>query len=199
MISFTVSTKAQLARSLFDTPKHKADVHTAGPHDPRWLISLLLVMIAVGHIPQTQMHLKEAPYMGVLFILFTATCLLVAAGLALTGSLYWYTLAGGVCLAAVFAYVATRLVAFPQMSDHVGAWTEALALPFVSIELVVACAAALVVRGDVPSSVASDYVARRTPPTKRARTISQVDAGVELHGSTSSALVSPPASRSARW
>lgn len=45
----------------------------------RWLIVSLMVLAGVSHIPVTAEHLREAPYMGVLFIAFTVASLGIAA------------------------------------------------------------------------------------------------------------------------
>jgi len=85
-----------------------------------------IVVAAVAHIPVIAPHLEEAPYMGVLFIALTAVCLTLGAAIATTNATWAYQSAAGVCGAAVLAYAATRLVAFPQLADDVGNWFEPL-------------------------------------------------------------------------
>jgi hypothetical protein len=46
----------------------------------------------------------------------------------------WYLVAVVLSVAAVAAYVATRLIAFPELADDVGAWTEPLGLVSISAE-----------------------------------------------------------------
>jgi hypothetical protein len=91
----------------------------------------------------TAEHLQEAPYMGVLFVMFTVAALLLAGGLAYGRSEIGYVVAAALCAAAVGAYVATRLVAFPLLSDDVGAWTEPLGLLCITTESAVVVMAGL--------------------------------------------------------
>src|SRR5258708_7799802 len=90
----------------------------------RWVVIGLLVTAAVAHIPVTPEHLHEAPYMGVLFIAFTVAALAIALALAAGPSAFKYAFAGTLCVAAVLAYAATRIIAFPQLADDVGMWGE---------------------------------------------------------------------------
>jgi len=77
----------------------------------------------------------------VLFILITTACVLLA-GVSLTSAHpAGPTLAGLVCGAAIVGYVATRLVAFPQLADDVGNWLEPLGVVAVLSEAVVVGAA----------------------------------------------------------
>ena len=103
----------------------------------RWLVVALLAVAAVAHIPLVGEHLMEAPYMGVLFVLFTAAALLTAGALALKASALRYAAATGLCAAAVVTYAATRLVAFPQLADDVGAWAEPLGVLSIAVEAAV--------------------------------------------------------------
>jgi uncharacterized membrane protein HdeD (DUF308 family) len=103
----------------------------------RWSVIGLLVIAGLAHIPVIPEHLKEAPYMGVLFILFTVTALTVAGALARSSTYLTYAIAVGLCASAIGAYVATRLVAFPQLSDDVGAWMEPLGLLSIAAEATV--------------------------------------------------------------
>ncbi|MFL6109425.1 MAG: hypothetical protein ACJ72D_05985 [Marmoricola sp.] len=100
-----------------------------------------ILVAAVAHIPVIAPHLDEAPYMGVLFIALTAVCLSLGAAIAASDSTWAYQSAAAVCGAAVLAYAATRLVAFPQLADDVGNWFEPLGVVSVLSEsLVVAFA-----------------------------------------------------------
>jgi hypothetical protein len=112
----------------------------------RWVTVALLAIAGLGHIPLIRVHLSEAPYMGVLFILFTIAALSLAAALALKRSAIWYALGGALCLSGLCAYVATRLIAFPMLSDDVGAWGEPLGVLCVTTELAATVMAALEVR-----------------------------------------------------
>ena len=100
----------------------------------RWLVIALLVIAAVAHIPVTPEHLHEAPYMGVLFIAFTVAALAIAVALATGPSAFKYACAALLCIAAVMAYAATRLIAFPQLADDVGMWGEPLGVLSIATE-----------------------------------------------------------------
>jgi hypothetical protein len=100
----------------------------------RWGIIALLLVAALAHIPVVPDHLREAPYMGVLFILFSIAAFAVATVLAARPSRVWYLVAVVLSVAAVAAYVATRMIAFPELADDVGAWTEPLGLVSISAE-----------------------------------------------------------------
>jgi len=107
---------------------------------------LAAVIAAAAHVPVIAPHLEEAPYMGVLFVLFSLACLGIAATVAVRPSTWAYGAAAGVCGAGVLTYAATRLVAFPQLADDVGSWFEPLGVVSVLSELVVvACAARLLI------------------------------------------------------
>lgn len=113
-----------------------------------------IAVAAVAHIPVIAPHLEEAPYMGVLFIALTAACLTLGAAIAATDATWAYRSAAAVCGAAVLAYAATRLVAFPQLADDVGNWFEPLGVvSVVSETLVVALALLVLHRRSSGSSV----------------------------------------------
>jgi hypothetical protein len=100
----------------------------------RWLVVGLLLVAGAAHVPVIPEHLKEAPYMGVLFILFTVSVVALAGALVRSSSYLTYAVAVALCAAGIVAYVATRLVAFPQLSDDVGAWIEPLGVLSIATE-----------------------------------------------------------------
>ncbi len=107
----------------------------------RLLLGAAALLAAIAHVPIIGPHLDEAPYMGVLFILLTAACLLLA-GFTLTNSHpAGPTLAALVCGGAIIGYAATRLVAFPQLADDVGNWLDPLGVVAVLAEAIVVAAA----------------------------------------------------------
>jgi hypothetical protein len=112
----------------------------------RWAVIALLFIASIAHIPVIPEHLKEAPYMGVLFIAFTLAAFGVATAMAANPSRGWYLVTIALCTAAVGAYVATRLVAFPQLADDVGAWTEPLGLVSICAETAAVALSLLAVR-----------------------------------------------------
>lgn len=105
-----------------------------------------IAVAAVAHIPVIAPHLDEAPYMGVLFIVFTGACLALGITIALSNNTWAYRASAAVCGAGVVTYAATRLVAFPQLSDDVGNWWEPLGIASVVSEAVVVGLALLVLR-----------------------------------------------------
>ncbi|MDH2442626.1 hypothetical protein QDR37_01580 [Amnibacterium sp. CER49] len=92
----------------------------------RHLLAFLAAVAAFAHVPVIAPHLDEAPYMGVLFILLTVGCLVLGLAALVRDSSAVYTASAVVCGLAVIGYVATRLVAFPMLSDDVGDWFEPL-------------------------------------------------------------------------
>jgi hypothetical protein len=73
--------------------------------------------------------------MGWFFGCFVVLCaaLIVPVWLHDTWLIYWITVV--LCITAVLAYVATRLVAFPDMSGHVGDWFDPWGMVGVTSEL----------------------------------------------------------------
>lgn len=117
----------------------------AGPPVPprsRWALVVLLCAAAAAHIPLLPDHLQQASYMGVLFAAFTFTALGLAAALTLDAGPRALAAAGVLCLAAVTTYVATRIVAFPQLGDDVGAWWEPLGVLAILTEIAAVAVAA---------------------------------------------------------
>lgn len=111
-------------------------------HSPaRWLLAPAAVVAAAAHIPVIGPHLREAPYMGVLFIVLTIGCTVLAAAVLARDSAAIYTLAILTCGLAVAGYIATRLTAFPMLTDDVGNWTEPLGLVSIASETIVVIAA----------------------------------------------------------
>lgn len=112
----------------------------------RSLVVVAAVVAALAHIPVIAPHLHEAPYMGVLFVVLTVACLSLAAVLLIHDSARVYALAILTCGPAVIGYAATRLVAFPMLSDDVGNWLEPLGVVAIVSESVVVAAAYLSLR-----------------------------------------------------
>jgi hypothetical protein len=103
------------------------------------------VVAAAAHVPVIGEHLREAPYMGVLFAVFTVACAGLAAVAMARPNAAVYAAAASLCGGAVAVYAATRLVAFPQLADDLGDWFTPLGMVSVAAELVVV-ASALVLR-----------------------------------------------------
>jgi hypothetical protein len=118
------------------------------PIDPFRLIAVTsLLAAAVAHVPVTPEHLREAPYMGVAFIAFSVAATLLAVAVAATDRPLLYGATMGLCAAAIFVYAMTRMVAFPQLSDDVGNWSETLGVISVATEMIALVASGLTVAG----------------------------------------------------
>jgi multicopper oxidase len=94
----------------------------------RFTVAAACLTAAAAHVPVTEDHLHEAPYIGVLFIVLTAACVLLAATLLVRDAKAVYTAVVVTCAAAVGAYVWSRSVGLPEIHDDVGNWTEPLGL-----------------------------------------------------------------------
>ena len=112
----------------------------------RWVLAGAALVAAAAHVPVIAPHLDEAPYMGVLFIVLTAACSVLAVAAVVRDARPVYALAAVTCGLAVAGYAATRLVAFPQLGDDVGNWLEPLGVVSVAAELVVVAAAVSALR-----------------------------------------------------
>jgi hypothetical protein len=94
----------------------------------------LALVAGLAHVPVTPEHLREAPYIGVMFIVLTTACVLLAAALLIVDSvLVWSTL-GVTTMVAVVAYAVSRTIGLPLMADDVGNWLEPLGIVSVVTE-----------------------------------------------------------------
>ena len=112
----------------------------------RYPAAALAVVAGLVHVPVTPDHLAEAPYVGVLFIALTVSCLLLAVLLQLADSRGAWGFSATTCGLAVVAYVASRSVALPQMADDVGNWLEPLGVAAVLSESAVVVLSLLALR-----------------------------------------------------
>jgi hypothetical protein len=104
----------------------------------RWVAAAGLLVTAAVHVGIAPEHLREAPYAGALFIALSVAA--VACAVVLTGTnhpLVW-TAAAALSLAALLAYVSSRSVGLPALSDDVGDWLNPLGLAAVLAETAVA-------------------------------------------------------------
>jgi len=113
----------------------------------RWLAAVCLAVIAGVHIAIAPEHLHEAPYAGVLFLVLAAAAL-VAAGLVLTTNhpLVW-TATAALSLSALVAYLMSRSVGLPSLSDDIGDWLNPLGVIAVVCETAVVLIAGYAQRG----------------------------------------------------
>ena len=125
--------------------------------DARWLVALAALVAAGAHLPVIAPHLSEAPYMGEEFIVLTVACTLLAVAVPTCDSVAAYALAALTGALAIAGYLATRMVAFPQLSDDVGNWLEPLGIVSICAEATMLAAAL--------SVLLSPGVRRFAPPT----------------------------------
>jgi hypothetical protein len=126
----------------------------------RWPLAGAATVAAIAHIPVIGEHLEEAPYMGVLFIMLTAACFALAAVALVYDTAAVYAASAATCALAVVGYAATRLIAFPMLSDDVGNWLEPLGVVSIVSEGVVVLFASIGLRRRAPQL--------RTPALDRA-------------------------------
>jgi hypothetical protein len=120
----------------------------------RWILAAAAVVAAAAHIPVIGPHLNEARYMGVLFVVLTVACGLLALAALIRDTAAVYALSVVTCGLAVLGYAATRLVAFPMLSDDVGNWLEPLGVVSIVSETVVVLTAVAALRS--PSKAIAD-------------------------------------------
>lgn len=113
----------------------------------RPLVVAAALVAAAAHVPVIAPHLDEAPYMGALFIVLTAACLVLAATLTVHDGERVYALSTLTCGLAIIGYAATRLVAFPMLADDVGNWFEPLGIVSFLSEFVVVAGSCMAIRG----------------------------------------------------
>jgi hypothetical protein len=111
-------------------------IATVRPHAARSVLILALMGAAAAHLRVIPEHLSEAPYMGVLFIVFSSACVLLAAAVISFAKPALYRLSVLTCATAVGAYAATRLIPFPMLSDDRGNWLDPLGVVSISLEAI---------------------------------------------------------------
>lgn len=112
----------------------------------RALAATALAALIVVHVPVAVQHMREVPYLGVVFYAF------VLGSAALLGSLVersrtatWCCVLLGAGL-ALLTYVISRTVGLPGASDDVGDWGNRLGLISVGSELVLLITSGYVLR-----------------------------------------------------
>ena len=86
----------------------------------------MLAVAGAAHIPVIPSHLREAPYVGVLFMLLTVACMCLAVILTWHANTSVYTAAAIITGAAIAAYVLSRTIGLPMIEDDIGNWFEPL-------------------------------------------------------------------------
>jgi hypothetical protein len=93
-----------------------------------------------AHIPVTDAHLQEAPYIGALFIVLECAAALLSVWLMWRDDRTAYGLVALTGLLAIAGYVLSRAVALPQIGDDVGNWGEPLGVVAIVAEAVMVAA-----------------------------------------------------------
>lgn len=171
-----------------DGEKMNAFLWTPRDRPWRWLLALAATVSAVAHLPVISPHLAEAPYIGEEFIVLTVACLLLAVAAICCDSAAVYGLGILTCGLAVVGYVATRLIAFPQLADDVGNWLEPLGVVSVLAESMVVLAATFGLR----SRRATPLAPIPADPQPPARAATRLPADVRTLDTTSLSPDSAP-------
>jgi hypothetical protein len=93
-----------------------------------------LVTIALLHVLQLPDAFDAIGYLGALFILAAAGCLVLAAVLTRTSDALAWTAAGGLAALILLGYVISRSVGLPGWTGDVGEWAEPPALAAMVVE-----------------------------------------------------------------
>ena len=101
---------------------------------------------AVGHIPVTQDHLTEAPYIGIGFILLTVAGFVLAQFLLLADTTAVWIWTAIVSAAATLGYLLSRTAGLPEIRDDIGNWGEPLGVVCLAAEAVMLITACLQLR-----------------------------------------------------
>jgi hypothetical protein len=125
----------------------RTSLHLRGIGSPwRYPAAALAVVAGLAHVPVTPDHLREAPYIGVLFIVLTTACILLATALLIVDSQFVWTTLGATTLLAAVAYAVSRTIGLPMMADDVGNWLEPLGIVSVVTESAVSALAVVALR-----------------------------------------------------
>lgn len=112
----------------------------------RWPAAALLAEIAAIHIALIPQHLREAPYAAGLFIALSAASLAVGALMLYRDTPPAWTAAGALAAGAIVAYVLSRSIGLPMMSDDIGDWLNPLGIGALCAEAITAVISLLVLR-----------------------------------------------------
>jgi hypothetical protein len=109
--------------------------HAALHHPDRWLAAVSVAAGGLLHVPLIPDHLREAPYVGALFIALAVVSVVLAAALVVRDSTAVWVAVVVVMAAALAAFLLSRTVGLPQIGDDVGNWRgESLGLPCITAE-----------------------------------------------------------------
>jgi hypothetical protein len=108
----------------------------------RWLAALCLLVSAGTHLPLVPEHLAEARYIGIGFLLLALASVALALALAVRDTVAVWVVVAAVEALALTAYVASRTVGLPLLSDDVGRWLDPWSFPAIAAELIALATAA---------------------------------------------------------
>jgi hypothetical protein len=103
----------------------------------KWAAAVALTTTAAVHVALVPEHLREAPYAGGLFIALSLAAAVLTILLATAPTRLAWLAAGSLAAAAITAYVYSRAVGLPLMSDDVGDWSNPLGTVAVCAEAAV--------------------------------------------------------------
>lgn len=108
------------------------------PMRSRWRLLAAIGAIgeAAAHIPVTQEHLTEAPYIGVGFVLLTVAGFLLGFLLLTADTPRVWELTLVVSVLALAGYILSRTVGLPQIQDDIGNWAEPLGIVSIITETI---------------------------------------------------------------
>lgn len=112
----------------------------------RFPTASLMLAAAGTHVPIISGHLREAPYIGVLFVLLAVVSTILAALLLVYDSAWVWLATAIVAAAAVVGYVLSRSIGLPQIGDDIGNWLDPLGMAAISVEALAAVVAVWVLR-----------------------------------------------------
>ena len=115
----------------------------------RWAGVLLIIACGLIHLVSGPDHLKEATYIGVLFLANGAGALVAAVGIY-QDRLWGWVLGALVAGGAFVMFIVSRLIGLPAYQEHVGMWVgdsfgDRLGIPSLFVEAPLVVLAAVVV------------------------------------------------------
>jgi hypothetical protein len=108
----------------------------------RWVAAALLLVTAAVHVPLVPEHLREAPYVGMMFVALVLGCAGMALVLILHTSWITWELTAALATLALVAFLVSRTIGLPGLGDDVGNWTEPLGFPAIIAEILTTLVAA---------------------------------------------------------
>lgn len=120
----------------------RTQTHGALRAGDRWLAAVCLLVSAGTHLPLVPEHLAEARYIGIGFLLLALASVALAVSLAVRDTVAVWAVVATVEALALSAYVASRTIGLPLLSDDVGHWLDPWSFPAIAAELIALATAA---------------------------------------------------------